>query len=488
MKTLLQLRSEIKNDLLKSVSVTGNTYSSDFIDERINATVSNICWGTVVNPANPQQFITKTNLRFLERSKIYGVMPVSSLSSQAIIEWSAISLNNGVNVTNDSDRYSSFKNVYQDVTDNNLPISFGNASNNHAKVAVMFKPHKARLQSIDVKKRNTSWNPITSIVYVDLCTNNGWVPWDIVAQDTISATDYNLIPNLGKYRLNFNVTLNPDNVYFLVFYTSTDVVTNWPFIEAWYTSSNTVTSKKYKIDGFTYKLPLHTLEYTGSVWRSYNNDTNYVLPIIDFNYYSSLWIDGNMVNYVTYSNVDTEQNFINFPHKAWSKVHYAYELPSDYGFLTKVTYDSKYEIQGVDYRKLYQSTSLWEPRMNLPTTYDNNSYRYGMLPFYSLYTDRLMLLVNGDKNKDILVQYQAKHPYLYNDNDTTLIPDNYVGAITYLAASDILSLRWEPDKAIELWQKGYSYALALVKQEGYKNKEMLFNTRVRSVSDSFLNI
>jgi hypothetical protein len=197
-----------------------------------------------------------------------------------------------------------------------------------------------------------------------------------------------------------------------------------------------------------------------------------------------------MIDYVDFSNVSQDINFINYPHQAGRQVHYVYELPSDYWFMTKVIYDNRYEIKWIDYRKLYQVTNPSEPRMNQNSSfvYSNNLNTYGSLPFYTLYRDWEMLVMNGNSGTNVSVEYQKKHSYLESDGDTTLIPDNFAWAITYLAAADILSLRWEPDKAAQLGMKWYSFALALVKQEGYKTKELQFNSRVGTVSDSMLNI
>lgn len=511
MKTLLQLRTEVKDDLLKSVATSWNTYKNDFIDERINATISNICGGTVINPANPREFISKTNLRFLEKSLTYGCAKPSVLQANAEIGSNFLAVGNPIVYSDTNQKYWYLNNKVTNLAaDYTLSADFWETplvtntpwQVNHSQIAQIFKPTKKRLKSFSVFKQGSS-TTIDYITVVEVFTNNNGVPWDLLFRDELDKTLYNTWAGT-QIKVNCDLTLDMSKFYFIKLSLSgvpASYPSQAPLLQmkqvtnpSWFSSGD----YRYDIPWFNRQTPLHLRMWTGFYWDIYRPTGSVVSPWfytyyqlrVDFEYVNSVWIDGNMIDYVDFNNVSRDVNFINYPHQAGRLIHYVYELPSDYWFMTKVTYDNRYELKWIDYRKLYQVTNPSEPRMyqNSNQVYSNIGNNMASLPFYTLYRDWEMLIMNGNGWTNVMVEYQMKHPYLESDSDTTLIPDSYAGAISYLAASDILALRWEPDKAAQLWMKWYAFAQALVKQEWYKTKELQFNSRVGSVSDSWLNI
>ena len=78
---------------------------------------------------------------------------------------------------------------------------------------------------------------------------------------------------------------------------------------------------------------------------------------------------------------------------------------------------------------------------------------------------------------------------MYSPFDETDIPTYYaIKTIPYIAASEILQQRGEDDRAVIESDKGYKAVVSLYAREGYKTNEMQFNRRVKTISDSFLNI
>lgn len=235
-----------------------------------------------------------------------------------------------------------------------------------------------------------------------------------------------------------------------------------------------------------------TLDEDAVVWATTLSCTN------TFSTSGYLWILGNIISYTgndgtTISGIPTTgDNAIQFAFTGWMQVFQINTLPTDFWQLERafLTVQNSYRQQliGVDSRDLVNPnpTSYLYQFFN---TYNNYS-GIGKEYYYSMIKGQYLLFLVAQLDwQPISIDYQKRPTQLVNTTDTLSIPDDYaLNTIPYMAVSEMLANRGELEEAMKLNNFGFQNIKSMYEFYASQRNELMYNQRVRSVSDGFIAI
>lgn len=98
-------------------------------------------------------------------------------------------------------------------------------------------------------------------------------------------------------------------------------------------------------------------------------------------------------------------------------------------------------------------------------------------------------MVSQTNNQAISFDYQKAPTQLVDTTDIVTIPDDYsLNTIPYMAVAEMLANRMEMEEAIRLNNFGFNNIKSMYQFYGTQRQELMYNQRVRTVSDGVLNV
>lgn len=214
-----------------------------------------------------------------------------------------------------------------------------------------------------------------------------------------------------------------------------------------------------------------------------------------------VWINGAIISYS--GNTGTQLTWIPasgdysipFAFIAGTQVFQLETLPTDFGqvsraMLTLDTTRVRSKLIGIDDRDLASPTpNSYLYRFFFDRGYSNNT-GLGQEWYYSMIRGQFVLFMLPQTNSQpVSFEYQKSPTQLVNTTDVLTIPDDYsLNTIPYMAVAEMLANRMEMDEAIRLNNFGFNNIKSMYQFYGTQRQELMYNQRVRTVSDWVLNV
>jgi len=224
--------------------------------------------------------------------------------------------------------------------------------------------------------------------------------------------------------------------------------------------------------------------------------TDTIIQVWDTSAYPSSWtlfINWNIVTYTSKTSLQFEWcTWIEYTHKAWTQVYYAYDLPTDYMSTINVIYDSKLQLKSQVYDDIYE----WQNGNASYITSQNISTNWIIWmfssPFYSLIDNKYIVVfwinVSG---LSLMLRYEKKPTKLVNTTDLLTIDNEEFSwpAILYLQIWEMLFNRGEEARGAELINNGMAWVRKLYNFYNNQSYESQNGQRVSSdKSGKYFNI
>ena len=487
-KTNLQELRTATYGVLKA-EYDSRSYPLQLVDNAINTAIQEIIDGTLYNLKTGER-ISKLNLRFAEDNELFETVPVSYLEEVAVVGGNTLVVSNPIEYNPSTGENAWMQNQFDTVPFvveasiwlapfNGMIAQSFIAQRNSLKYAKFYK-------NVDGGGSGTG-NP-AEVKFSLRKSVNGQPDSEVITQYIYTWAEWTAIPASTEFTVLLEAELDRNQTYWLVMEVDTTLRStylNYPSI----LGTNSVLrpafyNKRYKFEGFKEKKPLFALRHNGTAWVNINNSYT-ASALLETDYLNFVWIDGNTIEYITFNDVSG----IDFPHIAGRPIRYIYEMPSYCNYVVKANYNFNQPLDPIDYRKITDSNP-YNATLNYATYSDPLGY-YGwyVKPCYSIFRENKIIVFHQNLQWPLRVEFQKKALQMYSPFDETDIPTYYaLKTIPYIAASEILQQRWEDDRAVIESDKGYKATVSLYAREGYKTNEMQFNRRVKTISDSFLNI
>lgn len=204
----------------------------------------------------------------------------------------------------------------------------------------------------------------------------------------------------------------------------------------------------------------------------------------------AIWIDGMLVSYIAKSATQfTGCTGVIADMPAGSKLLAMYLLPSDFAQMTSSYYITgtagvQRRMIGMDYRDFKESL-LNQTTFQVQRT--DSFLNVGEI-YYTIVNGLYFLPFSPWSGFNIRFEYQKLPTTLIDIADIATIPDTYVlSTIPYIAVSEMLFNRGEPDIGIELNNLWYSNVKTMYSFYTGQQKELNYNQRVRTSRDGMLN-
>jgi len=172
-----------------------------------------------------------------------------------------------------------------------------------------------------------------------------------------------------------------------------------------------------------------------------------------------------------------------------AKIMPLYLLPADFGQMTSAYYISA--VGGVQRRMIGMDYRDFKESLLNQTTFQvqrNDSFLNVGEVYYAIVNGVYFLPFVPATGKNIRFEYQKLPTTLINTGDIATIPDTYVlSTVPYLAVSEFLFNRGEPDIGTELNNFGYNNVRTMYSFYSGQQKELNYNQRVRTSRDGMLN-
>ena len=204
----------------------------------------------------------------------------------------------------------------------------------------------------------------------------------------------------------------------------------------------------------------------------------------------AIWIEWMLVSYTAKTATQfTGCTWVITDMPSWSKLLAMYLLPSDFAQMTSAYYITgtagvQRRMIGMDYRDFKESL------LN-QTTFQvqrSDSFLNVWELYYTIVNGLYFLPFSPWSEFNIRFEYQKLPTRLINTTDLVTVPDTYaLSTIPYVAVSEMLFNRWEPDIGIELNNLGYSNTKTMYSFYTGQQKELNYNQRVRTSRDWMLN-
>lgn len=204
----------------------------------------------------------------------------------------------------------------------------------------------------------------------------------------------------------------------------------------------------------------------------------------------AVWIEGMLVSYTSRTSTQfTGCTWVIADMPAWSKILAMYLLPSDFSQMTSAYYITgtagvQRRMIGMDYRDFKESL------LN-QTTFQvqrSDSFLNVWEIYYTIVNGLYFLPFSPWSGFNIRFEYQKLPTTFINTTDLATIPDTYVlSTVPYIAVSEMLFNRGEPDIGIELNNFGYNNVKTMYSFYTWQQKELNYNQRVRTSRDGLLN-
>jgi len=231
-----------------------------------------------------------------------------------------------------------------------------------------------------------------------------------------------------------------------------------------------------------------------AVWDTVLNCTNTLASS------GLVWVNGDIISYTwnTWTQLTwiptTGDLSIQFPNTAWTLIFQLETLPTDYGqlskaFLTLNNFKTRETLIWIDSRDL--SSPI--PNSNLYRFFFDKNYSstawLNREYYYSIIKGKYILFMTPNiASQSISFEYQKRPTQLVNITDTLAIPDDYsLNTIPYMAMAEMMMNRWEADEWMKLNNFWFQNIKSMYEFYASQRVELMYNQRVRSVSDWFWN-
>ncbi len=211
----------------------------------------------------------------------------------------------------------------------------------------------------------------------------------------------------------------------------------------------------------------------------------------------ALWIEWDIITYTgttstSFTGIPTTwDGALSFAWTSGTRVFALYPLPSDFLQLTSVDYQSTpggslIRMVGVDYRDVKNQVLNQQLYRFFRADYSiaNNQERY-----FTLVHGQYFLPFLPQSGYALRFEYQKTPTPLVLSSDISSIPDQYVlNTVPYLATGEMLFNRWESDEGMKLFKFGYLNVRDMYRFYNTQGKDLIYNQRIRTASDGFINI
>lgn len=214
-----------------------------------------------------------------------------------------------------------------------------------------------------------------------------------------------------------------------------------------------------------------------------------------------IWINGAIISYsgntgTTLTGIPTTGEYaIPFAFISGTQVYQVDALPTDFGqlsraFLTMSTTRYRSQLVGIDDRDLASPQPYSAAYRFFFDRSFTNSSGVGMEWYYSLLRGSFVFfLVPQTSGQPVSFEYQKKPTQLSATTDVLTIPDDYsLNTIPYIAVAEMYMNRGESEEGMRLANFGFNNVKSMYQFYATQKGELPFNTRVRTGSDSYLNI
>ena len=466
------------------------SYPLTMVDTAINTAIQEIIDGTLYNQKTGER-ISKLNLRFAEDNSLFETTPVSYLEEDAIVWGNYLVVSDPIQYNPSTGEHAWMQNQF-----NTVPYLIGESS-------IWLTPFNGMIAQSFIAERNSlkyakfyknvngtgSGTGAPSQVTFSLRKSvNGQPDSEIITQYVFSWAEWTALPVGSEFTTLLEAELDRGQTYWLVMSIDTTLSSTYLDYPSILGTNSLLRpafyNQRYKFEGFKEKKPLFALTHNGTWWV--NISSSYTASaLLETDYLNFIWIDGNVIEYIDFNDVSG----IDYPHIAGRPIRYIYEMPSYCNYVVKANYNYNQPLDPVDYRKI-QDSNPYNATLNYSTFSDPLGY-YGwyIKPCYSIFRENKVIVFHQNLRWPLRIEFQKKALQLYSPFDETDIPTYYaLKTIPYIAAAEILQQRGEDDRAMLESDKGYKAVVSLYAREGYKTNEMQFNRRVKTISDSFLNI
>jgi len=202
----------------------------------------------------------------------------------------------------------------------------------------------------------------------------------------------------------------------------------------------------------------------------------------------ALWIDGMIVTYTaTTSTSFTGCSGLITSMGAGAKLYSLSPLSSDFSQMTSAYYipssgGSQSRMIGIDYRDFKETV------LNL-TSYNVQRQTINWEYYYTIINGLYILAFAPVSGNNIRFEYQKLPTTMTLTSDLVTIPDTYcLNTIPYIAVSEFLFNRGEPDIWIELNNFWYNNVKTMYAFYNDQQVEKNYNQRVRTSRDGFINV
>lgn len=204
----------------------------------------------------------------------------------------------------------------------------------------------------------------------------------------------------------------------------------------------------------------------------------------------TLYIAWDIITYTwTSSTQFTWVTWINFAHESWKQIRLLFTLPTNFWQLNRIFYKNRFTLVSVDQRDLLSQDSFNRFNFFNDEYWDNlrNEFYYSLIDW-----QYLLPLIPSETWKQIRFEFEKKPTQLVAGNassQTLGIPDEYsLSTITYLSVSKMLIERWEADEWIKLNNIWFQNVKKMYDYYNTIKSELIYNQRVRTQKDWWLNI
>lgn len=166
----------------------------------------------------------------------------------------------------------------------------------------------------------------------------------------------------------------------------------------------------------------------------------------------SVYVAGNIVTYTGNSaNTLTGCTNVKFAHLAWAQVSIIFDLPTDFGSISWISYANNFKLSPKGY------DDVWEDLNSIKSGGYNRTDSMGyrsqttIVPFYTIIGEQLLIFNRNNTGDQIHVRYEKKATKMVASSDVTTIPEDYAeSTIPYLALGELLYNRGEESRGSEL--------------------------------------
>lgn len=209
----------------------------------------------------------------------------------------------------------------------------------------------------------------------------------------------------------------------------------------------------------------------------------------------------NASDYATSGKLYVWQNIISYSGKTWNTftgvtgilfwfvwgtpVNQLYTLPDDFQSSVSLNYNGQYDLKAIDNRNLYKQINS----IKQGGIYVYDETLYPVSPFYTIIQGQYLLPFWVNTTGDYYhLNYEKKATILVNGTDEIIIPDEFSDICAYYAIGDFLYNRGEEARGMELLRFAYSKISEMYSYYTKQNSENIYNTRITTGKDQYLNI